>query len=279
MSRPIGAVDLYPRLNRGRIEIMYDMSRFTPNRDEKCNNNAPRTTLTLSCRPGTLGYPVFKGMDDDCHFFFTWHTSAACSTKQSVGANCAVTDRVTSLSYDLSRWSTEVGIMQLPIPDNQEQLLLSVCGTVPDCGVDVGACVQSPDGQTFSVGKTSDALIFADGELRLVYIDGIECLSDPSQNFSTIISFVCPDALPANESSVFYFDCTYYYTVPTVNACSRRREVSCVTSDPETGYVYDLSVLEKPSKSNTNYIVTVHKDHDFQYILNVCHAVNKQASV
>ena len=260
-------------LRRGAIELTYTMDGLPA---DNCHGLHRRATFTFTCLPGTLGEPKFDYEDNSCHYFFLWETSAACSVKRTRGSDCAVTDPVSLLSFNLKQWASEVGVVTFPTNDQDGTLHIAACGSVPECN-GAGACVVFGDGTKSNFGAPASDLTFADNELRLAYTGGDECSDDPQQRLSTFITFVCPSEFSTNATAVRYYDCNLYVSWPTERACRRQREASCVVSDPETGEAYDLSPLEKSQASKTNWIVNVHEEgHDFEYILNVCHSLNDQ---
>ncbi|EGD79231.1 hypothetical protein PTSG_09952 [Salpingoeca rosetta] len=270
---PIGLLDSPPSLVRGNIELTYTMDSLAP---DNCGSNRRKATITFSCLPGTLGSPMFDYEDETCHYYFVWETSAACSTWTTVGSQCEVTDPISLLTFNLRNWASETGVIEIDVPDSTAQLLIAVCGVVPNCD-GAGACLISEKGDRINIGSTSQALTFADNELRLTYNNGAKCLEDSSANMTTILTFVCPDDIRANTTQYRVYDCNTYVIIPTDRACRRRREASCVVTDPDTGAAYDLSPLEKAAESHSNWIVDVKdKKHKFEYILNVCHSLNEQ---
>ena len=281
-----------PYLRNGVITLEYLVAPGpkSPKCAASSSRKSPKAIVTLSCKPGSIGAPVFEN-ESDCVYLFTWATSAACPREEVSSDTCRVEDPVTGTVFDLSPLGSKNE--NTVVTRGAYDYALNVCNSVIGDGTPAldacsskhaGACQlwRSDNSLEKNLGTAGSArLTLADGALSLRYTGGDVCHEGKSnqQERSTVIDFVCPPSLEDEEAPYFVEesdDCSYSFSWATDHACIHRREVECLVTAP-TGEVYDLSQLALPH--GRNYEVKKNDDgHVYTYSLNVCRALGQQPS-
>lgn len=196
---------------------------------EGCNSgrNSSTVTIILLCRQGSdLGQPEMFSRDEECNFYYVWHTVAACPPYRSV--DCRVTHN--GQFYDLSRLSNSEGNHVVVQKQSNLKFLLNVCqsivfGKYESCEYTSAAClvnlsISDPTRSFTNIGDVGNGPYFENDKLKLRYDDGDICLNpEGPDHISTVITFECdhstdymPELLPGDV-------CVYEFLWRTPAAC------------------------------------------------------------
>ncbi|MGH0163075.1 UNVERIFIED_CONTAM: hypothetical protein FKN15_044134 [Acipenser sinensis] len=246
-----------------------------------CSSGFQRMTIiNFECNKTAVndgkGVPVFTG-EVDCTYFFNWDTKYAC-VKEKEDLLCRVTDQ--KKHYDLSpltRYSDLGNAHNWEALDSsvveRTQFYINVChrvlqdGGASGCPEDAAVCAVDNTGKHTNLGKFISTPEKDGNNIKLVYSDGETCGGEA--RIQTIITLICKpgdlESAPILKSSSSN-GCLYEFEWHTAAACvlSKTQGDNCRVSDPQAGFSFDLSLLNKPGG---NY--KVHSG-DYDFYLNVC---------
>ncbi|XP_058881252.1 cation-independent mannose-6-phosphate receptor [Acipenser ruthenus] len=250
-----------------------------------CSSGFQRMTIiNFECNKTAVndgkGVPVFTG-EVDCTYFFNWDTKYAC-VKEKEDLLCRVTDQ--KKHYDLSpltRYSDLGNAHNWEALDSsvveRTQFYINVChrvlqdGGASGCPEDAAVCAVDNTGKHTNLGKFVSTPEKDGNNIKLVYSDGETCGGEAK--IQTIITLICKpgdlESAPILKSSSSN-GCLYEFEWHTAAACvlSKTQGDNCRVSDPQAGFSFDLSLLNKPGG---NY--KVHSG-DYDFYLNVCGGVS-----
>ncbi|KJE92774.1 hypothetical protein, variant 2 [Capsaspora owczarzaki ATCC 30864] len=256
------------KFNDGVISLQYTGG-------SSCHDGAfnRSTVITFTCARGKVGSPIFVQETNDCTYFFTWATDAACPPADSI--ECLVSDPTSGVQYDFSSLTRTSGNWEaLDTRENGKfKYLINVCHAInPVAGVSCdpksGACQTSPSDATFTnynLGLPAAPSV-VDGTIVLQYVGGTPCHNNAYQR-STLIKFSCK--AETLGSPVFITEtesCQYVFLWETSAACGPANDTTgtdCQVADPSSGAIYDL----RPLASTTDYSFLVGSD---KYTINMC---------
>eukprot|EP00911_Craspedida_sp_UC1_P002414 UC1_evm2s1801 len=244
-----------PMLMNGKLMAKYSMGT-------KCHSGSDSETtrsmtINFECGEGKgAGEPTFIDELDGCEYVFEWVTAAACPLKIETGSGCAVEDKATGFMYDFSSLKDkeyEVGKHHI-----------ALCGHAKSCPPGSAACLGGTD-----VGHWADKPVLNDGIVTLEYTSGGTCKGSRGK-VRTLIKMRCAPGLSGEDGPrmVFSDECTHEFEWATKLACQPRHEaIDCVTTDPATGHVFDLTRLVNPE---SNYETSA---GTFLYVVNICRPI------
>ena len=251
----LGGLQFPPDLiSPGKLRLEY--SPLTEISDPSCpEGTVPRTFITFTCSPGEVGVPVLELVDEQCWYFFTWATDAACSDQHIESSSCSIVDPVTLISYDLT------GIPTVNLSTSSGKLYLSPCGHVgtSPCSASEG-CLKDGDGLNLFIRSN---LTLTNGMLSTQFFE-----KNDDDCTEVEVIYQCGNVTQA--SLVTDQLCTYSVYVVTPKACLHSDIDQCVTRD-RNGVVYDLSILTKPSGA---WNVSVESSVKYDFELNVCRSLS-----
>eukprot|EP01134_Creolimax_fragrantissima_P006778 CFRG6778T1 len=254
----------------------------------KCKDGKSRKSIiTFVCDHKSMGYPVFVEEEDDCSYWFEWHTAAACERPRDYELACYAVDLENEQIFDLSSLQSHPSDYVSMDENDGREFHLSVCrplnripvGCLPGSSV----CSHYPKDET-TVGQAEGFFAHpptvVDGVISLLYTGGAVCTDLSSVSgagivkgdvitgdlhatnatlSSTLITFTCregPDGVPVfvgKESG-----CRYLFEWPTPAACGQGKSTikgsDCRVRSANSPHVYDLSTL----KSQDGYSFTTH---------------------
>ncbi|XP_078412852.1 cation-independent mannose-6-phosphate receptor [Cetorhinus maximus] len=226
------------------------------------------------------GKPEFSA-EVDCTYIFDWGTKYAC-VKEKENLLCRVSDG--RKRYDLSpltryaakevaesnahNWEAlDSGLVK----SDRKQIYINVChkvlqdGGATGCPEDAAICAVGED-QKNNLGKFVSSPQKEGNNIQLIYSDGDKCRGD--EQSKTIITFICTpgdlESPPILKSGVDV--CLHEIEWHTAAACalSKTQGDHCRVSDPEAGFLFDLSPL---TKQNGTYQL---KSEKYNFYINVC---------
>ncbi|XP_048456907.1 cation-independent mannose-6-phosphate receptor-like [Rhincodon typus] len=255
-----------------------------------CSSGFRRMTIinfycNESAANGGKGEPEFSA-EVDCTYIFDWGTKYAC-VKEKENLLCRASDG--RKRYDLSPL-TRYEAKEVPESDNthnwealdslvksdQKRIYINVChkilqdGGAVGCPEDAAICAVGENNKK-NLGKFVSSPEKEGNDLQLVYSDGEPCGTGGQSK--TIITFICRpgdlESPPILKPGIN--ECLYELEWHTAAACalSKTQGDECRVSDPEAGFVYDLSPL---TKQNSSYQV---KSETYNFYINVCGNVSK----
>ncbi|XP_059504404.1 cation-independent mannose-6-phosphate receptor isoform X2 [Stegostoma tigrinum] len=255
-----------------------------------CSSGFRRMTIinfycNESAANGGKGEPEFSA-EVDCTYTFDWGTKYVC-VKEKENLLCRASDG--RKRYDLSSL-TRYEAKEVPESDNthnwealdslvksdQKRIYINVChkvlqdGGAVGCPEDAAICAVGENNKK-NLGKFVSSPEKEGNDLQLVYSDGEPCGTGGQSK--TIITFICRpgdlESPPILKPGIN--ECLYELEWHTAAACalSKTQGDNCRVSDPEAGFVYDLSPL---TKQNSSYQV---KSKTYNFYLNVCGNVSK----
>ncbi|XP_052808547.1 cation-independent mannose-6-phosphate receptor-like isoform X2 [Mya arenaria] len=239
---------------------------------DPCHNNQFKrsTYITFVCNDHHgIGRPVFQGETDDCTYYISWSTNLVCendvkctvdtgSGTLDLSSLSRVTDKVVTSTYDGSTF------------------YLSVCSPLtPTAGLlcPPGAAVcQVKPGNTnlqVSLGKPSQALDWdaASQTAILRYVNGNQCDTDTTRNFTSKIVFSCGTDPRSSPVFVSKDDCVFTFSWSVPNVCVAPASAApptvnmCGFNDKSLGQTYDFKQLGSKTyevndpSSNEIYVV------------------------
>lgn len=240
--------------------------------------SCPIDPVTGKPESGIIGTPTFLGETSTCKYEFEWRSSVACSEDDAdtVGASCRVTDPQLGQEYDLSPLQLAGSNYATQSKGASPSTFLgNVCGaittntTTSAACAGAGLCEVTSTGTVRSLGKTSSALHYHDGNLRLLYADGSACgAGGAAATYTSEIAFFCSPDFAFRLESIS--GCHYSFVVYTPRACVDGGDtggpVECVASAAD-GTQYDLS----PLSDVAYYRATVDRSvSNYSFVLSVC---------
>ncbi|XP_077977392.1 cation-independent mannose-6-phosphate receptor-like [Glandiceps talaboti] len=247
-----------------------------------CNHNDFQRTsiITFVCnQTAGIGSPRFV-TEDDCSYFFEWHTQHACPD-HSRDSQCRVTSNNGKRRYDLSQLVRTEGTNWEAVDERAEdeqndngRYFLNVCGDVlssdpstPNCPAGSAGCVTGTS-DVKSLGKYHDSPVIDGNNLKLTYTEGSIC--HDSIKITTVITFICsPGNLESGPSLIRIAEggCVYEFEWRTAAACplSKKTGDDCKIVDEDAGLSFDLSKLSSST-------LTVTSGH-YEFYINVCQPV------
>ena len=236
-----------------------DLLILTYDQGARCNaNNNYSAQILFRCDRENSGRgPVIMDILDNCTYIFEWKTVHACPQVTEESHNCKVKDNFYGHTFDLSPLHQAEKDLQIG------NFTLNICGRsgllTKSCGLDVSICYEDkPIGL-----KTSEKLIFADGELHLEY-EGEPCTD--TIKYNTNIMFVCDHDIGIGKPQLgISDDCHFVFTWKTVHACPPHDEIDCRVKD-ENGEIFDFSDL---ALSDSNYQIPMRNSNEM-IVLNAC---------
>nr|CAB3255509.1 cation-independent mannose-6-phosphate receptor [Phallusia mammillata] len=256
---------------------------------EPCHNNQfnRSSIFRFTCNhedntASSNGIPTFINESADCTYHFDWPTAKVCPPIKIVP--CTATHNFGE-EFDLSTLSSATSNYQASTRGDTggRSYYINVCRTLlhqpgVTCPPYAAACVKNGN-KYMSLGKVTDGPEFNGDTMRLVYNGGDKCESDPSKNYSTVITFQCKaDAAMETTPVVITTDtCTVQMLWATRAACSVGSQTSskgdelkpCTAVNPATDHSFNLSSLGSTSDIEVNTY-----DGRFFHI-NVCRKLNK----
>uniref|UniRef100_W5NFE2 Insulin-like growth factor 2 receptor n=1 Tax=Lepisosteus oculatus TaxID=7918 RepID=W5NFE2_LEPOC len=219
---------------------------------EKCHKIYERSTaIVFICdHSKNYGTPVFLKETLDCTYMFEWHTELACLPFKTI--ECSFKDG-NGNSYDLSPLSLHNTnwVVEPMIGSTQKRYYINVCKSLVqqngswECPSSAASCMKNGS-QYVSLGEVESGLQWENNVLFLQYINGEKC-PDGKRNRMTIIRFKCDedkvDSKPTLITAIE--DCVYTFMWFTATACPLKSNVhkDCKVTNPVTGYLFDLNVL------------------------------------
>ena len=225
-------------------------------------------TIEFFCDPAIhLGAPVLI-TQDKCSAFFQWYSAVACVVSPVTSNACVLVDDINEQTFNLTGLYHEGNYL---VNTTEYLYELNVCGNLTSkCGsVDAAVCQHKHNNFDYSLGVAPGKLSMDEsGVLKLTYTHGRACRNGPSR--STVISFFC-DYSADLGSPLFIGEtaCTYNFAWSTRYACpASTNAVACVTIDPSTGLLYDLSAL---ARDDSNWLAMDSREGGkFSYEFNIC---------
>ncbi|XP_067900725.1 cation-independent mannose-6-phosphate receptor [Heterodontus francisci] len=232
------------------------------------------------------GKPEFSA-EVDCTYIFDWGTKYAC-VKEKEDLLCRTSDG--RKRYDLSPL-TRYAVKEVPesndtlnwealdsnlVKSNRKEVYVNVChkllqdGRTAGCSEDAAICAVGEDGKK-NLGKFVSPPKKEGNNIQLIYSDGDTCRG--KDRIKTIITFICTpgdlESPPILKSGTDL--CLNEIEWHTAAACalSKTQGDHCRVSDPEAGFLFDLSPL---TKQNGSYQV---KSEKYDFFLNVCGNVSQ----
>uniref|UniRef100_A0A8B9KQH5 Insulin-like growth factor 2 receptor n=1 Tax=Astyanax mexicanus TaxID=7994 RepID=A0A8B9KQH5_ASTMX len=242
---------------------------------ETCHKIYNRSTAILfSCDHNkSPGKPAFIRETADCTYMFEWHTALACLPFKTT--DCTYNDGHGN-SYDLSSLALHnSNWVALPQSGNMDQrYYINVCKSlVPQSGMwgcpsSASACLKNGE-EYVSLGEAKESPQWESNVLVLKYTDGASCPGG-DRNRTTIIRFKCDHEKVDSEPTLITAieDCTYSFMWFTAAACplNRTEHGDCKVTNPVTGHLFDLNVLNK----SKGYTVYDRENPRKMYRLNLC---------
>ncbi|RDD41852.1 Cation-independent mannose-6-phosphate receptor [Trichoplax sp. H2] len=261
-----------PYVKGGTLYLEYTDGDACPDGTKKRS-----TLITMVCKKGKFGPPLFVSEENQCNYNFIWIHEAACALSLSVSGNCTAVNPLSGFVFDFNPlYSISSGYN---VTDGRDHVYnLNVCGTtsVSSCGNTSGNCQLKKNDQKFHFngGNANAQLYYEDGAIYLNYTGGDLCHQGRYRR-STIISFVCSSN--AGKGHPVYVsetnNCTYYFSWPTQYACEQ--QVECVAMKPD-GSSVDLSPL---IKSTDNWEAVTIGGQNGSYYINLCRPLNPISNV
>ncbi|XP_060687644.1 cation-independent mannose-6-phosphate receptor isoform X3 [Hemiscyllium ocellatum] len=255
-----------------------------------CSSGFRRMTIinfycNESAVDGGKGKPEFSA-EVDCTYIFDWGTKYAC-VKEKENLLCGASDG--KKRYDLSPL-TRYKAKEVPESDNthnwealdslvksdRRQIYVNVChkvlqdGEAVGCPEDAAVCSVGENSKK-NLGKFVSPPTKEGNNIQLVYSDGEPC--GRNGRSKTIITFICRpgdlESPPILKPGIN--ECLHELEWHTAAACalSKTNGDDCRVSDPEAGFLYDLSSL---TKENGYYQV---KSEKYNFYINICGNVSK----
>ncbi|XP_064627541.1 cation-independent mannose-6-phosphate receptor-like [Lineus longissimus] len=248
-----------------------------------CHSKYPRSTIIkFLCDHNKIGSdgPKYVVEKDDCTYVFTWQTSRACPPfKKALACDVRDSERnyfdfsdmtQSSQNYEYTPQPSTMGI----------KFFINVCASVvhgkgSTCPFNSAACLvniteKDAKKKYRNIGEVNDHMLTSDdkGNLMLKYINGDQCKN--GKNATTTILLICEKTAYGTKPEYAFVenDCDYHFTWMTRKACVESTSAvtggNCTTTNPDTGYKFDLSSLKSPKG---------YEEHDkdgHTYLFNIC---------
>ncbi|GIY45748.1 hypothetical protein CDAR_543892 [Caerostris darwini] len=208
------------------------------------------------------GNPQFE-QEHNFAYVFHWYTDLVCQPPAlTSGPQCLVHDPISHLIYDLSGLaSKENWVSVVGDDDGERQIYLNVCQSLSKptvCDSNAAACVteMTSSGEEKAVisniGRAlGPPVLDSPGHLSLTYTQGNPCIAfGQNITYTTVIHFLCGEQM-SNLGPMFLNKlgaCEYAFLWTTKAACptgTLQARNSCQLTDPDSGFTFDLSSLEK----------------------------------
>ncbi|XP_069788171.1 cation-independent mannose-6-phosphate receptor [Narcine bancroftii] len=268
-----------------------DLTLMLPD-GNSCSSGFQRMTIiNFHCNASAVdegkGKPEFSA-EVDCTYIFDWGTKYACVKEKDL--LCQTSDG--KKRYDLSpliRYAAkddpksknthnwEVLDSSL-VKSDHSQIYINVChnvlkdnGTI-GCPDDAAICSVG-EREAKSLGKFTSSPKKVGNNIQLVYLNGDSCGGRKDRS-KTVITFICNpgdvESPPILKSGLD--ECFHEIEWHTAAACtlSKTQGDHCRVSDPEAGFLFDLSPL---TKQNGKYEV---KSEKYNFYINVCGNVSQE---
>uniref|UniRef100_A0A8C2ZCN4 Insulin-like growth factor 2 receptor n=1 Tax=Cyclopterus lumpus TaxID=8103 RepID=A0A8C2ZCN4_CYCLU len=266
MGSPTTQLEL---LSNDRLKLHYEVAAGSTVPDF-CNKHDPAVTITFICPSSRhSGSTPKMTAESNCRYEVEWVTEYACHRDYLESHTCKMTSKQHDISIDLT---------PLTLSCKYYVYYLNVCGEIPtnECGEYqfVSSCQvkKSADVKKVAGRYQNQTLRYSDGDLTLIYPDGIRCSSGFLR--MTIINFECTNGGRGNPVFTGETDCTYYFDWETAFACVKEKEnLLCRVRDDNKHY--DLSPLTRYPDVGGNWEAVDAKSPkpDSRFYLNVCHKV------
>lgn len=286
-----------PEIVDGRLQLKYTDG-------QQCGKYQRQAIIRFSCSdvPGHLGTPVFDFEGDECNYYFSWTTSAACPQGGSQAATtsttapgdteagCKITNKVTGELFDLSSLGTD-GFLHTRAKGStgdEYDFYVGICKESSQADVEgcrgAGACQRGSSNLAVNLGVASQHLRYEGDQMILRYTDGALCHKKYSRQ--TTLYFMC-DRSETGRPRLEYVEetdeCDYRFEVFTHLVCAQTVMTPCVAIDfadaggPQT---FDLSPL---MQTEADYSVEIPGSHSgsgqMEIIeINVCRSLVKPAA-
>ncbi|XP_052242423.1 cation-independent mannose-6-phosphate receptor-like [Dreissena polymorpha] len=256
---------------------------YTEGKDNCHGKYTRQTIIRFTCdesQDGSQG-PVFIEEAFNCKYIFEWKTHRACPP-WSEGA-CAITGP-DGKNYDLG--SLTLDDDNYESTDGNMRFIINVCRSLilqkdTYCPYDAAACMvdlsknNTDTTKYLNIGEpNSNQIAYVNGHVALTYTNGVKC---GTGTMTTRILFMCDEkAKDTSPSEHFKIgDCEHHFTWTTSAACPLKDattpapvsvgNITCLVTNPRTGYVFDLSRLKSLT---TGW--SVKEDNEHLYEFNVC---------
>ncbi|BFZ10294.1 hypothetical protein BsWGS_13333 [Bradybaena similaris] len=273
----IGAPSDKLKYNMGQISLIYSDGKGS------CHHTFTRSTIiNFICDHSQTGntVPQYVQESSDCTYMFEWRTSAACPPHQISDCTFKHGDDI----FDLSRLARVDGNYERVYNESKVSYIINVCRSLvhkigQTCPFSAAACMinltETDIKKRFhNIGEvSSQSITYEHGLLMLRYDQGELC-EDGKTRRSTVILFQCDpntDALGSPGNHFTLNGCEEHFMWTSSAACPLQKTTdstagfgSCQVTNPNTGYVFDLSDLKKSS----GYKTYDREGHEFT--LNVC---------
>uniref|UniRef100_A0A8C2ZDD4 Insulin-like growth factor 2 receptor n=1 Tax=Cyclopterus lumpus TaxID=8103 RepID=A0A8C2ZDD4_CYCLU len=279
MGSPTTQLEL---LSNDRLKLHYEVAAGSTVPDF-CNKHDPAVTITFICPSSRhSGSTPKMTAESNCRYEVEWVTEYACHRDYLESHTCKMTSKQHDISIDLTPLTLKEGVSMLETWNYV--YYLNVCGEIPtnECGEYqfVSSCQvkKSADVKKVAGRYQNQTLRYSDGDLTLIYPDGIRCSSGFLR--MTIINFECSkNASNGGRGNPVFTgetDCTYYFDWETAFACVKEKEnLLCRVRDDNKHY--DLSPLTRYPGSdvggNWEAVDAKSPKPDSRFYLNVCHKV------
>ncbi|CAK8672502.1 unnamed protein product [Clavelina lepadiformis] len=255
------------------------------NSNQRCPSSSGHNVssqVIFSCRRGAspqASAPRLVSITSDCLHIFEWGTDILCSNSINTTAStkCSFTNAATEETYDLSK------ISSITLRDDGGNFEISPCGQVQTsknkCR-NSAACFTSSDGEKVSLGDFSTRAITAGATpsipVQMTFTGGDTCPNSNRKRHIDIL-FRCNHntTSTANNIQIVYDkleQCSYIVYWPTPYVCPGLSE-SCVVSDVNSGYTYDLSLL-----SSLTHAWEFKDNSGNTYFINLCRSAKSSSS-
>lgn len=207
-----------PYFENGKLKINYTSG--DPCEEEMLSARFMQTVIEFTCDPSLIdSEPEFIGQDD-CTYYFDWHTAYACPPKQVENdGECIVEDPITGHIFNFSSLENK-GFFNITTQDHR--FFLNICGSgrSSPCGDSAGMCQEeiSGDKRHWSGGILNKNLTYNSGMLLLNYSDGDFCHNNQFKR-NTLIELHCGRKINEPQFLFESHDCTYYFDWETSLAC------------------------------------------------------------
>ncbi|XP_059153969.1 cation-independent mannose-6-phosphate receptor-like [Physella acuta] len=282
----LGVANSQPRYESGQISVIY--TDGAGNCHGKYNRS---TTIQFICDHGQTGAdgPQYLEENSVCSYRFEWRTKVACPPHQVI--QC--TYQQGQDTYDLSRLSLASDNYMREYKDSNKIYIINVCRSLvhkkdQTCPFNAAACMidlseSDPKKRYHSIGEVTNQSFSLDHETLILRYDNGELCGKGRR--STSILFKCNEntdglGVPSNHFEVN--GCEDNFVWESSAACPLKKLAEdnstqgfgdCRATNPNTGYVFDLSSL----KSTAGYSTTDREGHELK--LNVCGWLNNSPCI
>ncbi|XP_029965640.1 LOW QUALITY PROTEIN: cation-independent mannose-6-phosphate receptor [Salarias fasciatus] len=238
-----------------------------------------RTIMHFICRPPSMGsappQPVFiHSNTETCTHFFSLHTALVCERP----VTCSVQNGSTTIDLtpliNINGFYTATD-RSAAAAGSSPDFYINVCqplNPIPGVACPPGAavCMDPENGPPVDVGRPAAGPEVSGSTVSLSYSSSTRCSTEPSQNVSSTIVFVCQRGLELGSPQLASGSgCSLLFRWATPLVCSDQTQTTgCRLNDSRLQFTFDLSGLGGQEQVQTG---------SGSYLLSVCGVVSEPA--